>query len=73
VCPIAKEKEVYVIGNPPYLGARSKDARKTDMDFVFNELKKYRDLDYIACWFFKGAKYISGLNAKCAFVTNNTQ
>ena len=72
VCPIAKEKEVYVIGNPPYLGARSKDARKTDMDFVFNELKKYRDLDYIACWFFKGAKYISGLNAKCAFVTTNS-
>ncbi|MEI6865980.1 DNA methyltransferase [Flavicella sp.] len=73
VCPISKTDEVYIIGNPPYLGARLQDAeQKKDMDFVFNELKKYRDLDYINCWFFKGAKYISGLNAKCAFVTTNS-
>jgi len=72
-CPITDNDEVYVIGNPPYLGARLQDAeQKKDMDFVFNKLKKYRDLDYINCWIYKGAEYISGLNAKCAFVTTNS-
>ena len=79
VCPINKipgealEPEVYIVGNPPYLGARLQDAeQKKDMDFVFRNLKKYRDLDYINCWIYKGAEYISGLNAKCAFVTTNS-
>lgn len=73
VCPITEKDEVYVIGNPPYLGARLQDAeQKKDMDFVFRNLQKYRDLDYINCWIYKGAEYISGLNAKCAFVTTNS-
>ncbi|HTO14441.1 MAG TPA: DNA methyltransferase [Edaphocola sp.] len=73
VCPISSTDEVYVIGNPPYLGARLQDAeQKKDMDFVFAKFKKYRDLDYINCWIYKGAEYISGLNAKCAFVTTNS-
>ena len=73
VCPITKEDEVYIIGNPPYLGARLQDAeQKKDMDFVFSKLKKYRDLDYINCWIYKGAEYILGLKAKCAFVTTNS-
>src|SRR5690554_5078061 len=73
VCPINKKDEVYIIGNPPYLGARLEDAeQKRDMDFVFSKLKKYRDLDYINCWIYKGAEYILGLNAKCAFVTTNS-
>ncbi len=64
---------MYIVGNPPYLGARLQDAeQKKDMDFVFRNLKKYRDLDYINCWIYKGAEYISGLNAKCAFVTTNS-
>lgn len=73
VCPINLADEVYIIGNPPYLGARLQDAQqKEDMDFVFKKLKKYRDLDYINCWFYKGAEYIKGLNAKCAFVSTNS-
>jgi hypothetical protein len=73
VCSINKTDEIYIIGNPPYLGARMQDAeQKRDMDFVFNKLKKYRDLDYINCWVYKGAQYIVGNNAKCAFVTTNS-
>jgi hypothetical protein len=73
VCPITKKDEVYIIGNPPYLGARLQDAeQKKDMDFVFHKLKKYRDLDYINCWVYKGAEYILENNAKCAFVTTNS-
>lgn len=71
VCPISKNEEVYIIGNPPYLGSRNQDKdQKDDMKFVF--LNDYKSLDYIAAWFYKGANYIKGLNAKCAFVSTNS-
>lgn len=73
VCPIDKEQETYVIGNPPYLGARMQDdEQKSDMDFVFSRLSKYRDLDYISIWFFKGLEYIKDRDAQLAFVSTNS-
>lgn len=71
ICPIDAENEVYLMGNPPYLGTRNqKQEQKNDLKFVFRE--NYKNLDYIAIWFYKGAKYIEGLNAKCAFVSTNS-
>lgn len=65
--------EVYILGNPPYLGARmQQDYHKADMDYVFSLFKNFRDLDYIAIWFFKAAKYIKGINSRCAFVSTNS-
>lgn len=73
VCPITKEDEVYVIGNPPYLGARMQDAeQKKDMSIVFRGIKGVNNMDYIACWFYKAKEYISGFNAKAAFVSTNS-
>ena len=74
VCPKEESYEIYILGNPPYLGARLLNYdQKGDMSFVFNESRiKYNDLDYIACWFYKGAKYIKDANAKFAFVSTNS-
>jgi len=73
VCPHTKEEEVFVFGNPPYLGSRNQEENhKQDLDFAISELKDYRKLDYIAIWFWKAAKYIKGLQAKCAFVSTNS-
>lgn len=73
VCPINENDEVYILGNPPYDGARKQSQnQKKDMDFVFKGFNKYRDLDYISIWFYKGAKYIKENKAKCAFVTTNS-
>lgn len=71
VCPIAKEEEVYIIGNPPYLGSRNQvEEQKEDMKFVFRN--DYKSLDYVSIWFYKGAKYIEGQNAQLAFVSTNS-
>ncbi|WP_231427004.1 DNA methyltransferase [Pedobacter sp. Leaf250] len=73
VCPKKEDDEIYIIGNPPYLGARVQDdEQKLDMDFVFNKFTKFRDLDYISIWFYKGSKYIEGVNAQVAFVSTNS-
>lgn len=72
-CPISATDEVYVIGNPPYLGKSSQDKeQKSDMKFALSYLSGFQSLDYIAVWFHKGANYIKNNNAKCAFVSTNS-
>lgn len=73
VCPHSREEEVYIMGNPPYLGSSMQDEeQKNDKEFVLKELKSYKDLDYIACWFYLGAKYILDSTARYAFVSTNS-
>ncbi|MGE4420588.1 MAG: DNA methyltransferase [Sulfurimonas sp.] len=73
VCPKNEGDEIYVLGNPPYLGARlqSKE-QKEDMALVFKGIKNFNNLDYIACWFYKGSSYINNAHAKVAFVSTNS-
>lgn len=71
VCPHTKDEEVFVFGNPPYLGSRRQDSvQKKDMELVFKE--DYGELDYIACWFMLGARYINSSKARYAFVSTNS-
>jgi type II restriction/modification system DNA methylase subunit YeeA len=74
ICPQDEGKEIYILGNPPYLGARvQSEQQKLDMDFVFDKkLAKYRDLDYISCWFFKASEFIQNSSFKFAFVSTNS-
>ena len=66
--------EIYVIGNPPYKGARKQtQGQKNDLKEVFSGItNKYKDLDYISIWFYKVSNYISGTMAKSSFVTTNS-
>ena len=73
VCPHTKEEEVFVFGNPPYLGSSLQDKnQKEDKELVLRTLDSYKDLDYISCWFYLGAKYIEGSQSKFAFVSTNS-
>ena len=73
VCPHAPEDEVYIMGNPPYLGSKLQDAiQKDDMKVALSDVKDKKGVDYIAAWFWKGAKYIKESKAKYAFVTTNS-
>ncbi|EKD59909.1 MAG: hypothetical protein ACD_54C01055G0004 [uncultured bacterium] len=75
VCPRPVEgEEVYIAGNPPFLGkAQQDDDQKADMDFVFGgKVKTYRAFDLVAAWYFKAASYIRGRNAQAALVSTNS-
>lgn len=73
VCPKGKEDEVYVIGNPPFLGTLGRsDEQKSDMQVVFSDFKTLGNLDYVACWFWKGATYIRDSRAELALVSTNS-
>ena len=66
--------KVYILGNPPYVGARK--ARDTDkriaFEKVFAGIKKCGDIDYAGAYFLKGARYISSHGGEMAFVTTNS-
>ncbi len=73
VCPKEDGDEIYILGNPPYLGSRNQEkSHKEDMELILGHIKDYKKLDYIACWFYTGARYIDNINAKLAFVTTNS-
>ena len=65
--------EIYLIGNPPYQGARKQTPeQKEDFAHYFKTEEYSGNLDYIALWFIKGARYISGTKAELAFVSTNS-
>ncbi len=77
VCPKVddkgNEREVYILGNPPYLGTKYQlIEHKNDMSVVFKGMNNYKTLDYVSCWFMLGSKFIANANAQCAFVSTNS-
>ena len=72
-CAFNNGYEIFVIGNPPYLGPKKQTTEhRADIDRVFNKIKGSNILDYISCWFYVGSKYISKTNAKLGFVSTNS-
>ncbi|MBM5026471.1 class I SAM-dependent DNA methyltransferase [Vibrio parahaemolyticus] len=72
VCTKTSSDEVYVLGNPPYLGFNNQESwHKDDLKYVFSDLKAHKYFDYILCWFEKASMYIEG-KQKFAFVTTNS-
>lgn len=73
VCPIAEEEEVYVFGNPPYLGARLQNKeQKKDVSTNFSGVKGANNLDYISIWFQKGSEFIKTKKGELGFVSTNS-
>lgn len=75
VCPPPGDgEEVFIAGNPPFLGKAQQDKdQKADMDHVFKgHVKNYRAFDLVAAWYFKAGNYIRGRLAQSALVSTNS-
>lgn len=74
ICPNDNNEEVYILGNPPYLGGKlQEEEQKKDLLYVSQVVDRpCKNLDYIACWFILGAKYIYNTKSQYAFVTTNS-
>ena len=68
----------YIIGNPPFVGyGLQSEIQKEDtlLTYVDEKGKTYKSagkIDYVANWYFKAAKLISGTKTSCAFVSTNS-
>jgi hypothetical protein len=72
----------YVIGNPPFLGKTYQNAgQKRDLSSVTSGIHGAGDLDFVAGWFIKAARYMqvdrtlvhgAPSRVRCAFVSTNS-
>ncbi|MCF6175693.1 MAG: hypothetical protein L3J71_07995 [Victivallaceae bacterium] len=42
------------------------------MENICSEIKSFKTLDYVTCWYIKAAQYIQGTDIKVAFVSTNS-
>jgi type II restriction/modification system DNA methylase subunit YeeA len=72
VCSCSAECEVFIIGNPPYVGSKNQNVeQKNDLKHCLKGISNTKALDYISCWFIKASQYINQ-KSKYAFVTTNS-
>ena len=70
---VPKNKLSYIIGNPPFLGARlMSSSQKEDMLHVFGKLKGVGNLDYVSAWYRKSAELIQDTTVEVALVSTNS-
>ncbi len=73
VCPKEEGWEVFILGNPPYLGFSMQDEEhKADLKIVFQPRKDYKRLDYISCWFELASRYADEDSISFSFVSTNS-
>lgn len=73
VCP--KDELDYIIGNPPFVGARMMEQgseQKKDVQNIFGNIKDVQDLDYVCCWYKKAAEIMKGTKIETALVSTNS-
>lgn len=70
---IKPENLSYILGNPPFIGARMKtETQAFEMKAIFKDVKGCGDLDYVTAWYQKAAEYIQNTKIKVAFVSTNS-
>ena len=63
----------YIMGNPPFSGARMMEKRqKEDLQKIFYGWKNVGNMDYVCGWYKKAADFIKGTHCRCAFVSTNS-
>lgn len=71
---ISKQKLSYIMGNPPFVGARLMNKhQKEDVLSIFgNSWKNIGNLDYVSCWYKKATDYIEDTSIRVALVSTNS-
>lgn len=71
---VPKEKLNYIMGNPPFVGARYMSTVQKDdvLDIFGKNWKNIGNLDYVSCWYKKATDYIQNTKITCAFVSTNS-
>ncbi len=72
---IDKKELNFIMGNPPFIGARMMaqgSEQKRDVENLFGKIKDVQDLDYVTCWYKKAAEYIQNTTIEVGFVSTNS-
>ena len=70
---VPKAKLNYIMGNPPFVGARLMGkAQKEDVNSIFPGWKNAGNLDYVCCWYKKASDLMQGTAIRAALVSTNS-
>lgn len=70
---VPKAELNYIMGNPPFVGARiMSEVQKQDLNDVFGAWKNAGNLDYVCCWYKMASDYMQGTNIRTALVSTNS-
>jgi len=71
---VDKYKLNYIIGNPPFVGARLMEApQKAELIKVFGaDWKNVGNLDYVSCWYKRATELMQGTSIRAALVSTNS-
>ena len=70
---VPKSKLNYIMGNPPFVGARLMGKeQKVDVNTIFPGWKNAGNLDYVCCWYKKAADIMQGTSVRSALVSTNS-
>ena len=72
VCPPAGEvAETWVVGNPPYLGAKKRDSAQNE-DMLASGMAELMLVDYVGAWFVKASVYMQNKTGAYSFVATSS-
>lgn len=70
---VPKSKLNYIMGNPPFVGARLMGKeQKADVNTIFPGWKNAGNLDYVCCWYKKASDMMQGISVRSALVSTNS-
>ncbi len=70
---VSRDNLSYIIGNPPFAGARIMDAtQKGELLDLFRGVRNAGNLDFVSCWYRKAADYMHGTGIRAALVSTNS-
>jgi type I restriction-modification system DNA methylase subunit len=70
---IPKKGLSFILGNPPFSGARlMSETQKEGLLKAFDDMKGAGNLDFVTAWYAKAAKYIQDTKIKVGFVSTNS-
>lgn len=70
---VPKYQVSYIMGNPPFVGARvMSPEQKDDVKEIFQDWKNAGNMDYVCCWYKKCADFMKNTSIRSALVSTNS-
>lgn len=72
---VDKNELNYIMGNPPFIGARMMaqgSDQKQDIENLFGKIKDVQDLDYVTGWYKKASEYVQDTNIEVGYVSTDS-
>jgi len=70
---VPKTELSYILGNPPFVGAKWMDeSQRASIVSSIGHVPNYGIIDFVGAWYIKATEFITNTTIQCAFVSTNS-